>query len=151
VANPIAYGRGPYGTARYGGYPSASAGRPYGIRAYGTGPYSRYGVGNTYLVGAATGITFTPHAVLHATIQPMAVSSISFGAWVRGSQATLQPAAVSGIVFSAWTHMTLSWAALGPCETGTWQPAAPCEGGAWQPPAGCSAGTWTNTRLETLP
>jgi hypothetical protein len=126
VAN-TAYGRGAYGINRYGGWPGG-AGRPFGIGPYGTGPYSRYG-NNIYEIGGSTGLTFTPSALPHLTMQCHAASAIVFAAWTSASQLTFNPTAVSGLVFSL----------TAPLET-TWQP-TPC----------CRQGTWGVIRLETIP
>lgn len=149
MAGASAYGRGPYGKGRYGGWPGGP-GRPYGVGAYGVGPYERYGA-NTYIMGGATGIRFSAHMALPpATFQLHAASGIRFSAWIAGTQIDIYPAARTQIVFRVSTHMTVSWDGWTPCELGGWASPAPCEGGAWQPPAGCSDGSWTETRLETL-
>jgi hypothetical protein len=145
---PLGFGRGPYGRRRYGGY-SAIPGRPFGIGAYGVGPYSVYGagVGNVFRVQGRTGVVFSlslprpPYVLLLRTN-----SSLVFN--VRaGLQTIYSVAAMSRIVFSVSAELTFAWEDAAPCGAGAWQPAGPCRESLWQPLDVCGDGTWTKVKL----
>jgi hypothetical protein len=141
VGNP--YGRGPYGAGPYARYGTA---RPYGRGVYGTGPYAGWG-GNTFAVGAATGIVFATHAAARLKVGLGASSSITFGAWSLGASMFIHPWARTEIVFSVSAVLLSNWSGWQPCETGAWASAVPCEDGGWAAPAGCSTGSWNLVSL----
>lgn len=124
-----AYGRGAYGVNRYGGY-AGGVGRPYGIGGYGTGPYSRYGA-YVYDLQGRTGISFGVWALPRLTYQLQAVTGISFAAWAEGLFVTLQPAAVTSISFDVHAHGTLTWTGWAPCASGGWVAPGGCGVGTW--------------------
>lgn len=100
--------------------------RPFGVGAYGVGPYSRYV--DVYVdVGGA--------------------SLLLFGARAIGSQRILHAEGLSQIVFDAWTeHLDRTWMLPPPGEGGTWTPAEPCEPGTWDAADACSTGSWAPKR-----
>ena len=76
--------------------------RPFGVGPYGEGPYSRY-VGQVYVVGGATLLTFGAKAASPLRIQ--------------------QREAASQILFDAWVErLDENWTLPAPCKPGTWAP-----------------------------
>lgn len=146
VGNP--YGRRAYGTGPYARF--GNVGRPYGVGAYGEGLYSIWGA-NTFEVGGRSGITFAAQALTFRLAFTLhGATGITFDVWSVGMSVTIHPWASTEIVLATTAPLEFSWAGWAPCSPGGWRLPDGCLQGGWTAPGACSEGAWGDVRLEEM-